>query len=120
MKEYTERVEGFQIRDIIYFGKRPIDAPIRFDIVKWYQEKKPYIGTVYYSTDSGEFVAKEELRMEHCYSVGTLEWNSREPQFEFESVGLRWLEEKPSDAVIDMILNFCREMGKELEEELDS
>ena len=76
MTEYTGRVEEFQIRDIAYFGKPPIDAPIRFDIVKWIPEKKPYIGTVYHSTSIG-WVSTEELISEHCYSVATLEWNDQ-------------------------------------------
>lgn len=114
MKEYTDRVDGFQIRDIAYFGKPPIDAPIRFDIVKWVQEEKPHIGTVYRSTDSGDWIAKEEIITEYCYSVGMLEWNSHEPCFEFKSVGLRWLEAKPSNAVVDMILDFCNQKEKEI------
>lgn len=118
MTEYTGRVEGFQIRDIAYFGKPPVDAPIRFDIVKWIPEKKPYIGTVYHSTSIG-WVSTEELISEHCYSVATLEWNDHEPCFEFHSVGLRWLEEKPSEAVINMILKFCEEKGKEIYEQSD-
>ena len=118
MKEYTERIEGFQIRDISYFGKPPEDAPIRFDIVKWYPEKNPYIGTVYYSTENG-WGSREEMITEHCYSVGFLEWDSHEPQFVFRSVGLRWLEEKPSEAVINMILKFCEEKEKELEDDYD-
>ena len=113
MKEYTERVDGFQIRDITYFGKPPVDAPIRFDVVKWFPEKKPHYGTVYYSTEDG-WKAKEQMITEHCYSVGRLEWGSHEPGFEFQSVGLRWLEEKPSERVADMILKFCEEMEKEL------
>jgi len=118
MTEYTERIDGFQIRDISYFGKPPVDAPIRFDIVKWFPEKKPYIGTVYRSTPIG-WTSNEELITEHCYSVATLEWNSHEPCFEFHSVGLRWLEEKPSEAVINMILKFCEEKEKEIEDDFD-
>ena len=67
MKEYTERIEGFQIRDISYFGKPPVDAPVRFDIVKWFPEENPHIGTVYYSTENG-WESKEEMITEHCYS----------------------------------------------------
>lgn len=114
MKEYTERIEGFQIRDVSYFGQPPVNAPIRFDIVKWFPEKNPHIGTVYYSTENG-WESKEEMIIEHCYSVGFLEWDKHEPQFVFRSVGLRWLEEKPSDAVIDMIMKFCKEKERELE-----
>lgn len=115
MTEYTERIDGFQIRDVSYFGKPPANAPIRFDIVKWFPEEEPYVGTVYHSTPTG-FVSKKELVTEHCYSVARLEWNDNEPCFEFYSVGLRWLEEKPSDAVVDMILKFCEEKEKEIYE----
>ena len=115
MKEYTERIDGFQIRDVVYFGKPPVDAPIRFDVVKWYPEKKPYVGTVYHSTPVG-WTSTEELITEHRYSVAFLEWNEHESSFDFESVGLRWLEEKPSEAVIDAILKFCEEKGKEIYE----
>ena len=118
MKTYTERVEGFQIRDVVYFGKPPEDAPIRFDIVKWYPEKNPYIGTVYHSTENG-WETRKEMITEHCYSVGILEWDSHEPQFVFHSVGLRWLEEKPSEAVINMILEFCEKMEKDLDYDYD-
>lgn len=116
MKDYTDRIEGFQIRDIAYFGKPPIDAPIRFDIVKWVQEKNPHIGTVCRLTDSGNWTAKEELITEFCYSVGTLEWDSCETCFDFKSVGLRWLEAKPSNAVVDMILDFCKRKEKEIDD----
>lgn len=116
MTEYTERVDGFQIRDVVYFGLPPADAPIQFDVVKWFPEKNPHVGTVYHSNPDGSWTAKEELISEHCCSVGFLEWDPHEPQFVFRSVGLRWLEEKPSEAVIDMILKFCEEKEKELYE----
>lgn len=115
MKEYTERVDGFQIRDVCYFGQPPINAPIEFDVVKWYAEKNPHVGTVVYNVD-GKWETREEMIREHCCSVGFLEWDPHEPQFVFRSVGLRWLEEKPSDAVIDMILKFCEEKEKEIRE----
>lgn len=118
MREYTERVDGFQIRDVCYFGKPPADAPIRFDIVKWFPEENPHIGTVYHNTENG-WESTEEMITEHCYSVGILEWDSHEPQFVFRSVGLRWLEEKPSEAVIDMILKFCEKMEKDLDYDYD-
>lgn len=118
MKVYTERIEGFQIRDVLYFGNPPKDAPIRFDIVKWFPEENPYIGIVYRSTENG-WEAREEMITEHCYSVGLLEWDSHEPQFVFRSVGLRWLEEKPSEAVVNMILEFCEEKEKEIRDNCD-
>ena len=112
--EYTERIDGFQIRDVSYFGKPPENAPIQFDIVKWVEEK-PQMMTVFREVN-GKWTASEELVSEHCYSVGFLEWDSHEPQFVFRSVGLRWLKENPSKAVIEMILKFCEEKKKEIED----
>lgn len=110
--EYTERVEGYQIRDVVYFGLPPRDAPPRYDIVKWIQHEPKTVTAIY--NEDGHWTCREELRTEYCYSVGTLEWNAHEPQFEFSSIGLRWLEERPPDAVIDMIMRFCEEKEKEL------
>ena len=114
MTEYTERVEGYQIRDVSYFGTAPADAPIRFDIVKWVQEKEPREILSMWTDEKGRWHSGKKISTEYCYSVGTLEWNSHEPCFEFESVGLRWLEENPSQRVIDMIIKFCKEKEKEI------
>ena len=112
--EYTERLEGFQIRDVSYWGKPPENTPIRFDIVKWYPEANPHIGKVVFFDDMGRAQVREEMITEHCYSVGHLEWNSKEPCFTFKSIGLRWLEERPSAAVVEMVLKFCAEKEKEI------
>ena len=107
--DYTDRIDGYQIRDVIYFGKTPENAPIKFDVVKWVQTE-PFEA---YNMRTG----KKETHTEYCYSVAFLEWDSHEPQFELHSVGLRWLEERPSEAVIEMVLQFCEEKGKELDYE---
>lgn len=106
---YTDRVDGYQIRDVVYLGKPPENAPPRFDIVKW-EQAEPFEA---YNIRTG----KKETKTEYCYSVAFLEWDSHEPQFVLHSVGLRWLEERPSEAVIEMVLRFCEEKGKELERE---
>lgn len=109
---YTERIDGFQIRDVVYIGLPPKGTPPKFDIVKWAVADQPYeamdIAT-----------GKRKMFTEYCYSVGMLVWNRKEPCFEFESVGLRWLEEKPSEAVVDIVLKFAEEKAKELEAEDD-
>lgn len=107
---YTERIEGYQIRDVTYIGLPPADTPPRYDIVKWAVADPPYEAL---DISTG----KRKMVTEHCYSVGTLVWNRKEPCFEFESVGLRWLEEKPSEAVVDMVLKFAEEKANELETE---
>ena len=109
---YTERIDGYQIRDVTYIGMPPKDAPPMYDIVKWNTYDTP---TRMLSLDTGKY----ENVTEYCFSVGTLVWNPKEPCFEFESVGLRWLEAKPSEAVVDMVLKFAEEKAKELEAEDD-
>ena len=99
MKEYTPIVEGFQIRDITYLSDdknyEKNSYPTEFDIVKWNNDNS----------------------VKSCYSVGYLKWNPREPCFEFQSIGLRWIEAKPSEKVCDMILFFCKMMEIVLDNE---
>ena len=104
---YTERVDGIQIRDVIYLGKPPEDAPPRFDVVKWVQTE-PFKAI---NINTGEW----EMHTEYCYTIARLEWDRREGEFNLISYGLRWLKEKLSDAVIEMVLRFCEEKWKELE-----
>lgn len=112
--EYTDRVEGFQIRDVTYIGLPPAGTPPTFDIVKWVKHDPPIKDVTVLR--NGE-VLTEQTVDESCYSVGFLEWDRHEKWFSFRSVGLRWLEEKPSDAVIQMILDFAEKKGKEISEE---
>lgn len=113
---YTERIEGYQIRDVTYIGMPPKDAPIRYDVVKWAKSDKPYEA---FSWDGKKNEMTKKLVTEYCYSVGRLVWDKRELCFVFESCGLRWLEAKPSEAVVDMVLKFAEEKVKELEAEDD-
>ena len=109
---YTERIDGYQIRDVTYIGLPPADTPPKYDIVKWeWVVADPPYEALNITT------GKREMVTEYCYTVGTLVWNKKEPCFEFESCGLRWLEEKPPEAVVDMVLKFAEEKAKELEEE---
>ena len=113
VREYTPIIDGFQIRDIVYItelNKYP-ENPTKFDIVKW-EECEPY-KAIDLRTD------KEIIKNKYCYSVGRLKWNPKEPCFEFESIGLRWLESNPSERVIKMILGFCSMMESILNENYD-
>lgn len=109
---YTDRVEGFQICDPTYIGFPPKGTPPQYDIIKWVLANPPFKAI---DMCTREF----KIVTEYCYSVGRLVWNRKEPCFEFESVGLRWLEAKPSEAVVDMVLKFAEEKAKELEAEND-
>ena len=111
--EYTERLHGYQIRDVSYWGRPPENTPIQYDIVKWVDTDPTEVNQVY-RDDKGCVQVRKAISTEYCYSVAFLEWNDREPCFNFESVGLRWLEEKPPEEVIDMILDFCKKKEKEI------
>lgn len=92
------KFKDFEIRDIVYFGKPPKDRPIEFDLVKW-QEHEPYevidLGT-----------GEKKMSTKHCFSIARLWWNDHEPCFEFESVGLRYLENR-EDGLEEWLLKWC-------------
>ena len=102
---YTDRLEGFQIRDTVYIGFPPPNATPEYDIVKWNscEPREVY-----------DFYGNKTIMSEYCYSVAKLKWDAKEKAFDFQSVGLRWLESKPSDAVIKMVMDFALTKEKEL------
>lgn len=117
MKEYTERLHGYQIRDAVYLVRPPKDVPVTFDIVKWV-ECEPKEIMSYEQNSRGTYEMKKKIMTEYCFSVAVLEWNAHESWFEFKSVGTRWLEENPEEDVIDMIMKFCEEKQNDLKEDL--
>ena len=96
VKEYTGRYKGFQIRDVNYLGEPPTDIPPTFDVVKWRNEGRIN---------------------EYCYTVGRLEYNAKEPCFEFKSCGLRWLKAHPDEDVENWIIKWCYYKLQELHED---
>lgn len=84
--------KNFEIRDPVYFGKTPKDAPLVYDIVKWDEDKS-------------------EPRV--CFSIGFLEWNERELCFEMKSVGLRFLKYR-EDGLEEWLLKWCAMMEYKL------
>lgn len=109
--DYTERVDGFQIRDPVYIGYRSTTIPPTFDIVKW-EDHEPY-KVLNLKTN------QMEISTESCYSVAFLRWDANEECFNFESVGMRWLESNPTPAVIDTIMSFAEKKAETLREEND-
>jgi len=103
---YTERIDGFQICDPTYLGPPPKDAPLQYDVVKW--EQHAPIEALEWKT------GKRIMMTESCYVVGWLKWDSHEGSFDFYSCGLRWLEARPTDAVIDMVLKFAEERTEKI------
>lgn len=104
---YTERVDDFQITDVTYWpGCAPAYVPPEYAIVKW----EAHDPTEAYDLKTG----KMKTVVESCYVVANLKWNVHESGFDFESVGMRWLESNPSPAVIDMVKRFAAEKEEEL------
>ena len=114
--DYTERVDGFQIRDITrLLQKRKKNTPTKsFDIVKWEQFDSPH-KTLSFNDKSGEF--EETMIEECCYSIAFLEWNDEEHEFELTTFGLRILTSGLTQNAIDMIMRFAKEKAKEFETE---
>ena len=108
MSNYTDIVDGYQIRDVTYIGLPPKDTPPTFDIVK-HVDCEPFEAV---NMETG----KRQTYTHYTYSVAFLRWDAHEDWWRFEPVGTRWLEDKPSETVIDMVLKFCEKKAKELNE----
>lgn len=50
--------------------------------------------------------------MRSCFTIGFLNWDEKEHDFEFESCGLRYLEHRV-DGLEKFILDFCENMREE-------
>ena len=112
MNEYTGRIDGFQIRDMIYLEDPPKDE-IAFDIVKWAKYDSP---KAIYDVCEKRVITTDE----YCYSVARLVWNPKEPCFEFQSVGMRWLECNPTEKIIVAIRAFADHKAKEILENVEA
>lgn len=93
------KFKDFEIRDVCYLGEPPKDKPIEFDLVKW-QEHEPYE-----VTDLG--TGEKKISTKSCFSIAGLKWNDKEPCFEFESVGLRYLEYREY-GLEEWLLKWCK------------
>lgn len=82
------RFKNFEIRQCTFLGNPPTPDYHKwnFDLVKWDKH--------------------EESDTEYCFSVGRLEWDRKEPGFEFRSIGTRYLEERV-DGLEEWLLKWC-------------
>lgn len=92
------KFKDFEIQDVTYLIDSPKDRPIEFNLVKW-QEHKPYEVTNW-KTEEKEIITKS------CFVIAKLWWNNKEPCFEFESIGLRYLEYR-EDGLEEWLLKWC-------------
>lgn len=103
---YTDIWNGFQFRAPAYLDGH--FEPHQFDLVKW-EECEPHEVIDWYT-------GEKKISTRYCFSIATLIWNKKEPGFEFESVGLRYLENR-IDGLEKFILDFCETIESELEED---
>jgi hypothetical protein len=106
VKVYTDVWNGFQFRAPAYLDGH--HEPHKFDLVKW-EDHEPYEVTDWVT-------GEKRMSTRSCFSIATLTWDSKEQGFDFESVGLRYLEHRV-DGLEKFIFNFCEMMIKELKED---
>lgn len=83
-KEKKMKFKNFEIRKPTFLGNPPSEDYYKynFDLVKW-------------SDDNSS-----------CYSIGGLQYNKKEENFEFKSCGLRYLEYR-EDGLEEWIMKWC-------------
>ena len=108
VKEYTEIWNGFQFRSPVYIDGH--FEPNKYDLVKWVEHEPEEI----WDLSAG----KKRMSTRHCFSVGFLVWDPKEPGFEFESCGLRYLEHR-IDGLEQFILDFAEKMEAKYMKERD-
>ena len=60
---YTDRIDGYQIRDVTYIDMPPKNVPIEYDIVKWAKLDKPYEA---FSLDTKDRMADLQKTIDRC------------------------------------------------------
>lgn len=108
VRTYTEEWNSFQFRAPVYLDGH--FEPHKFDLVKW-EDHEPFEVTDLYT-------GEKKISTRGCFTIGTLSWNPKEPCFEFESCGLRYLQYR-IDGLEKFILDFCDIMKETLYKELD-
>ena len=104
IRVYTDIWNGFQFRQPNYLDGH--FEPYKFDLVKW-EDHEPYEVIDWYT-------GQKKMSDKNCYTIGTLEWDTKEEVFDFSSCGLRYLEHR-IDGLEEFILDFCESMSKQLE-----
>lgn len=97
---YTSIYNNYQIRDCTYIGEPPSDDKYRFDLVKW--RDRDAQSTVYDSE------GVKVMPTRYCYSIATLYFDKKEEEFKITSVGMRLIEDAPTQGVFKWIENWCR------------
>ena len=76
------RFKDFEIRPTTFLDGHK--DPTKFDVVKWQKHEPIEV----YNLSTG----KKEMSDSCCFSIAHIYWNEKEPCWEFESVGTRFLK----------------------------
>lgn len=98
-KILSMRHNEFGLSKVVFFGSDKDVFPYRIHIVKW-EECKP---TETYSLTE----LKYKTVTSYCFVIGELEWDTKEPGWDFRSLGTRYLEYGTQE-LNKWILDFCR------------
>lgn len=78
------RFKDFEIRP--YKSLNGLTSQDRYELIKWYKTESPIEVTI---AETGEKKMKDTF----CYVVAWITWNPKEPCWEFESVGMRFIDD---------------------------
>ena len=92
------KFKGFEIRSYVGLDGRTTEG--RYEVVKWYTTKSPIEVT---DACTGE----KKMRDTFCYVVAWITWNPKEPEWEFESVGMRFIDDY-EDGLCEFIKQFVK------------
>lgn len=77
------KYKNFEIRPTMRINGKTVQN--RYDVVKWCKREKPIEG---YNLRT----CKNEMSDTHCYTIAQFFWNEEELCWEFEAIGIRFLE----------------------------
>lgn len=92
------RYKDFEIRPVTALDGH--QTPGRFEVIKWYKTDEPIEVT---SASTGQKMLKDTF----FYVVAFIEWNKKEPCWEFRSVGTRFLEDY-TEGLCEYIMQFLK------------
>lgn len=93
------RFGDFEIRPTAYLDGHK--EPHHFQVVKWYKTKEPIEVTDWHT-------GEKKMKDTFTYAVAEIYWDEKEPGWEFESYGTRFLEDY-QDGLAEFILKWLEQ-----------
>ena len=97
-KILSMRLNEFGFSKVCFLGSDKDVFPQQIDIVKWEETEPRRV----FSLNEMKYIESTS----YCFVIGTLKWNEKEPCWEFESTGTRYLE-YGTEELNKWLLDFC-------------